>query len=52
MKNGVKVEGRCDIETNEIECVWHEVFPRNLNSFLVGILYRHPNETLKWNEVF
>ena len=52
VRNGVKVERRLDLERNEIECVWLEVFPKNSKSFLVGNLYRHPNEGVQWNEHF
>ena len=36
----------------EIECLVLEVFPTNSKSYLVGMLYRHPNETAIWNENF
>ena len=52
VKNGVKVERRLDLERNEIECVWLEVSPKKSKSFLVGTLYRHPNEGVQWNEYF
>ena len=52
VKNGVKVERRLDLERNEIECVWLEVSPKKSKSFLVGTLYRHPNEGVLWNEYF
>ena len=48
----MKVERRCDIEMKEIECLVLEVFPKNSKSYLVGMLYRHPNETVLWNENF
>ena len=51
-KNEVKVERRYDMEMNEIECLVLEVFPKNSKSYLVGMLYRHPNETVLWNENF
>lgn len=35
-----------------IECGWLEIFQQNSNSFLVGIMYRHPNETVRWIELF
>ena len=43
-----------------IEHHWHrifiylllEIFPKMSKSFLVGILYRHPNESIHWNENF
>ena len=47
VKNDVKVERRSNIELDEIECLLFEVFPKKAKSFLVGILYRHPNETIK-----
>ena len=52
VRNGVKAERRQDLERNEIECVWLEVSPKKSKSFLVGILYRHPNEGVQWNEHF
>ena len=52
VRNGVKVERRLDLERNEMECIWLEVFPKNSKSFLVGNLYRHPNEGVQWNEHF
>ena len=48
----MKVERRLDLERNEMECIWLEVFPKNSKSFLVGNLYRHPNEGVQWNENF
>ena len=44
VRNGVKVERRLDLERNDMECIWLEIFPKNSKSFLVGNLYRHPNE--------
>ena len=32
--------------------MWLEIFPTNSKSFLVGNIYRHPNETVSWNEEF
>lgn len=52
VRNGVKAERRQDLEKKEIECVWLEVYQKNSKSFLVGILYRHPNEGVQWNEHF
>ena len=52
VRNELKVERRCDIEMKEIECLVLEVFPTNSKSYLVGMSYRHPNETVIWNENF
>ncbi len=46
------MERRYDIENNTIECIWLEIFQKNSKSFLVGMIYRHPNSTVKWNEDF
>ena len=32
--------------------MWLEIFLTNSKSFLVGNIYRHPNETISWNEQF
>ena len=50
VKDGIKCERRTDLECERIECVWLEIFPINSKSFLVGNIYRHPNETVSWNE--
>ena len=52
VKDGVKAERCYDIERDEIECLLLEVFPKNSKRYLVGMLYRHPNETIRWNENF
>ena len=52
VKDGIKCERRIDLECVNIECVWLEIFPKNSKSFLTGIMYRHPNETVQWNEIF
>ena len=52
VKDSVKVERQRELEVDEIECLLLEIFPKKSKSFLVGILYRHPNETVNWNENF
>ena len=54
VKDGIKCERRIDLECVNIECtcIWLEIFPQNSKSFLTGIMYRHPNETVQWNEIF
>ena len=50
-----KCERRLDLECENIECIWLEIFPKNSKSFLIGSMYteyRHPNETVQWNEIF
>ena len=52
VKNDIKCVRRSDLECDNIECVWLEIFPHKCKSFLVGIIYRHPNEGILWNELF
>ena len=52
VKDEIKCERRYDLESVDIECVWLEIFQQKSKSFLVGIMYRHPNETVRWNELF
>ena len=51
-KDGINCKRRYDLECERIECVWLEIFPSNSKSFLVGNIYKHPNETISWNEEF
>ena len=50
VKDGINCKRRYDLECERIECVWLEIFPTNCKSFLIGNIYRHPNETVNWNE--
>ena len=43
VKDGIKCERRLDLECENIECIWLEIFPKNSKSFLIGSMYRHPN---------
>lgn len=52
VKDGIKCERRYDLECERIECMWLEIFQTNSRSFLVGNIYRHPSETISWNEDF
>ena len=52
VKDGINCKRRYDLECERIECVWLEIFPTNCKSFLIGNIYRHPNETVNWNEGF
>ena len=52
VENDIKCVRRSDLKFDKIECVWLEIFPHKCKSFLVGILYRHPNEGILWNELF
>ena len=52
VKDGINCKRRYDLECERIKCVWLEIFPTNCKSFLIGNIYRHPNETVNWNEGF
>ena len=38
MKKIIKCVRRRDLETNEVECLFLEIFPKNGKSFLIGNL--------------
>ena len=52
VKDEIKCVRRKDLETDEVECLFLEISPKNCKSFLVGKLYRNPKETTQWNEKF
>ena len=52
VKDDINCKRRLDLESERIECVWLEIFQTNCKSFLIGNIYRHPNETINWNEWF
>lgn len=52
VKNGLSCNRRRDLESDNIECIWVEVKPKNSKSFLVGNVYRPPNSTIQWQEHF
>ena len=39
VKDGIKYERRLDLECENIECIWLEIFPKNSKSFLIGSMY-------------
>lgn len=43
---------RQDLETDAVECMWLEVKSSKSSPLLVGILYRHGNETWPWYDDF
>ena len=52
VKNTVRCVRRNDLEQDDIECMFIEIFPPNSRSFIIGNIYRHPNENIHWNEIF
>ena len=52
VKNTVRCVRRNDLEQDDIECMFIEIFPPNSRSFIIGNIYRHPNENIYWNEIF
>ena len=52
VKEGIKCARRSDLETDEVECLFLEIFPNNGKSFLIGNLYRNPKESVQWNQLF
>ena len=52
IKNCVSSSQRPDLEHKKLECIWAEIKPTNSKPFLVGHIYRPPNSTIQWNELF
>ncbi|MEW8547257.1 MAG: reverse transcriptase family protein [Candidatus Thiodiazotropha sp.] len=52
IKDGVSCSHRPDLEHVSLECIWAEIKPTNSRSFLVGHIYRPPNSSVQWNELF
>ena len=52
VKEGVSCKRRSDLEHQMLECIWVEIKPVNSRSYLVGHIYRPPNSTVRWNELF
>ena len=42
VKDGIKCERRLDLERENIECIWLEIFPKNSKSFLIGSILGIP----------
>ena len=52
VKEGIKCVRRRDLETDEVECLFLEIFPKNGKTFLIGNMYRNPKESVQWNQLF
>lgn len=52
VRNGVSCKRRAELEHEQLECIWIEVKPVKSKSFLVGHVYRPPNSSIVWNEIF
>ena len=52
VKDMVCCSRRLDLEHDRLECIWVEIKPIRSKPFLVGNIYRPPNSTVLWNELF
>lgn len=52
IKDGISCVRRPDLELEMLECIWVEIKPMNSKSFLVAHIYRPPNSTIQWNDLF
>ena len=52
VKEGIQTCRRTDLENENLECIWLEIKPKKSKAFLVGNIYRPPNSTIHWNEIF
>jgi len=43
---------RENLEENDFESLWLEIFPKLRKSFLICFIYRNPNSNVSWNERF
>ena len=43
---------RENLESDSIESLWLEIFPKHCKSFLVGFIYRNPSSNMSWVENF
>ena len=49
---GVCYKRMTDLEQVNQECIWLEIRPSKSKPFLIGNIYRPPNSTVQWNEIF
>ena len=52
IKNGIPYTRRVDLETDDLEIIWHEINFKNCKSFVVGVLYRPPDSSKYSNKNF
>ena len=52
VRNGLSVERRNDLESDEIEAIWIQLNQSNTKLFLVDFVYRSPSAKVGWNEHF
>ena len=52
VKDGVCCKRRADLKQANLDCIWLEMRPSKRKPFLIANIYRPPNSTVKWNEIF
>ena len=56
IKDGIKWERRHDLENDDVEGMWVDVFVKNSKSFLIEVYYRPPDGSnylpANFNDVF
>ena len=48
VRNDIIAKRRTNLEINDIDCLWIKISPRKGKTFLVGSIYRIPNENSQW----
>jgi hypothetical protein len=48
----VKYERRVELESENTEYMWFEIFPKHQKSFLLCFIYRPPNSNVSWYPYF
>ena len=52
ISENLRYKRRYDIEVNDVESIWLELFNSNNNSILVNFLYRPPNSNQSWIDLY
>ncbi|CAC5369237.1 unnamed protein product [Mytilus coruscus] len=50
--DSIKYTRRCEFESENIESMWFELFPKHCKSFLLSFIYRPPNSMTSWYDFF
>ena len=52
LSDNFKYKRKVELESNDIESVWLEIFPKHRKSFLLCFVYRAPQSAVSWYQFF
>jgi hypothetical protein len=52
INEGIVYKRRYDLEINDIESIWIQIFCKNRKSFLINFVYRPPNSNQAWIDLY